>query len=113
MHMQVSALGQPNVLKSASALLEDRGIAGMGPGDTESRRPCSHPLAMLQDGLCTKDCKALEQVTQRVLSLAQSAASFVSLYFLSHLDCYYWRQYNLSPVCMLSFSTSICHKHPQ
>ena len=77
--MQISALGQSQVLKRASALLEERKIAGMWPGTSSTTRPCRHPVDILRDALSLSDCAALENATTRVISLAESAASFVSL----------------------------------
>ncbi|KAK9865686.1 hypothetical protein WJX84_004061 [Apatococcus fuscideae] len=75
MAIKVSALGPPNMLRRASALLAERGIAGMWPGMGEAVRPHSHPLLMLQDCLSPEDGNALNKATARVVAMAQTAAS--------------------------------------
>lgn len=75
--LQVSALGQPSMLKSASAALAERGIAGMWPEEGTPKRPDSSPVDLLQHCLSPEDRIALDRATKRVISLAQTAASLV------------------------------------
>ncbi|KAK9832214.1 hypothetical protein WJX74_003223 [Apatococcus lobatus] len=75
MAIKVSALGSPSMLKRASAALTEQGIADMWPGEGSALRPHDTPVEMLQGSLTQEDSTALDNATQRVLSLAQTAAS--------------------------------------